>query len=318
MKRLVPVFLVLTLTAVPAWAGGPAAIAVPGFALWRLEQPVRITGHESDTFAPGFHSRYRTMEVDIDEEILRQIELPVLTDLFIGKLAGSSKFTVVERSRAEALLGGMERNTDGSADAGKMLERGAELGVQYVALGTLTYAAHDLEREPVAYTSRINLLERGEIRVELRVIEVATGRIVAAVPGKGRIERRIREAAAEPGPLPGSMLADLREELAHDLMVHTVDAFFPFKVVSVSENVVIADRGENFRIREGEAFEVIRRGAPVRDPDTGGVIAFDEEVLGRAVVTGVRPKACRLEAAEGSPKVLPGDVLRPLGVENSR
>jgi curli biogenesis system outer membrane secretion channel CsgG len=321
MNRTVRVLLVLVLTlfaAAPAFSGSPATIAVPGFSLWRLEQPVRILSHESDAFASVIHSRYRDVEVEIDEEFLKQIELPVLTDLFIGKLAGSSKFAVVERSRAEAFLSGVEKAAEGPSGAEEVLKRGAELGAQYLALGTLTYAAHDIEREPVAYTSRTNLLERGEIRVELKIIETSTGRIAAAVPGKARIERRIKQEAAGPGSLPGSMLADLREELAHDLMVRTVDAFYPFKVVSVNGSAVIADRGENFRIRTGEVFEVIRWGEPVKDPDTGEVIAFDEQVLCRAVVTGVFPKACRLETAGGSAKVLPGDVLRPAGAEVSR
>jgi hypothetical protein len=313
MKRLLSLVLPIIFAACPAMAAEPALIAVPRFTLWTIEQPVRITGHEYDTFAPVGHTRYRTVEVDIEEEFLKEIELPVLTDIFIRKLVGSAKFTVMERSRADVLLDEIEGKNDGSVDGSALLNRGRMLGARYIAIGTLTYAARDVERESVAYTSRTDLVERGEIRVDLRILEVATGRIAASVPGKGKIERRIREGAAEPRPLPGSLFADLREELAHDLMTRAVDALYPFKVVSVKEGTVVADRGENFRIKNGEVFDVIRQGAPIVDPDTGNVIAFDEEVLDRVRVTQILEKACRAEIVTGSTRIRPGDILRPAG-----
>ncbi len=310
MRRLICLVLPVVFAAVGAAASEPVSIAVPRFTLWTIEQPVKVIEQEYDTLAPGAHTRYRMREVEIPEEILREIELPVLTDIFIRKLADSSKFSVIERAKADVLAEEIEKGGDGSA----LAKKGRSLGVQLIAVGTLTYAARDIELKPVAYTARNDRVERGEIRVDLRILDVDTGRIVATVPGKGRIERRIREDTAEPRPMPGSLIVDLREELAHDLMAGTVDALYPFKVVTVKGKTAFADRGGNFRIQKGEMFDVIRRGSPIVDPDTGGVIAFDEEVLDRVVVTDVLPKACRVESVSGSSRISPGDILKPADV----
>lgn len=313
MKRLIWLVFPAVFAALSLEAAEPASIAVPGFTLWTVEQPRRITEHEYETHTPGALTRYQRREVELPKELLKEIELPVLTDIFIRKLVGSGKFTVVERAKADVLLGETERAKEGPHERSAVAKKGGALGVQYVALGTLTYAARDVELKPVAYTGRTHRIERGEIRVDLRILEVPTGRIVASVPGQGRLERRIDEDTLEPRPLPGSFIADLQEELAHDLMVRTVDALYPFKVISVKGGTAFADRGENFRIQKGEVYEVLRRGEPVIDPDTKEMIAFDEEVLDRVTVTGVFQKACRLETGNTASGVRPGDILRSTG-----
>ena len=313
MKRLAWLILPAVFAALPLEAAEPASIAVPRFTLWSLEQPKKITEHEYETHTPGALTRYQRREVELPEELLKEIELPVLTDIFIRNLAGSGKLTVVERAKADVLLAEIERAEGGELGHSAVAKKGGALGVQYVALGTLTYAARDVELKPGAYTQRTHRIERGEIRVDLRILEVPTGRIVASVPGKGRLERRIDEDTLEPRPLPGSFIADLQEELAHDLMIKTVDALYPFKVVSVRGGTAFADRGQNFRIQKGEVYEVIRRGEPVIDPDTKEVIAFDEEVLDRVTVTDVFQKACRIETGNTASRIRPGDILRSAG-----
>ena len=313
MKRLAWLILPVIFAALPLEAAEPVTIAVPGFTLWTLEQPRKVTEHEYETHTPGALTRYQKREVELPENLIREIELPVLTDTFIRKLVGSGKFTVVERAKADVLLDEIERAEEGSPDDGAVAKKGGVLGAGYVALGTLTYAARDVELKPVAYTGRTDRIERGEIRVDLRILEVPTGRIVASLPGKGRLERRVAEDTREPRPLPGSFTVDLQEELAHDLMVRTVDALHPFKVVSVKGGTAFADRGENFRIRKGEIYEAVRRGAPVTDPDTKEVIAFDEKVLGRVTVTDVFQKACRVETDDSDLRIRPGDILRSTG-----
>lgn len=313
MKRLAWLVLPAVFAALPLEATEPASIAVPRFTLWTVEQPRKITEHEYETHTPGALTRYQRREVELPEELLKEIELPVLTDAFIRKLVGSGKFTVVERSKADVLLDEIERAEEGALGRSAVAKKGGLLGVEYVALGTLTYAARDVELKPVAYTRRTDRVERGEIRVDLRILEVPTGRIMASVPGQGRIERRIAEDTREPRPMPGSFIVDLKEELAYDLMVRTVDALYPFKVVTVRDGAAFADRGQNFRIQKGEVYEVIRRGEPVTDPDTKEVIAFDEEALGRVTVTDVFQKACRIETGNTASRIRPGDILRPAG-----
>ncbi|MGB4109756.1 MAG: hypothetical protein WBL38_07875, partial [Desulfomonilia bacterium] len=163
MRRLICLVLPVVFAAVAAAASEPVSIAVPRFTLWTIEQPVKVIEQEYDTLAPGAHTRYRMREVEIPEEILREIELPVLTDIFIRKLADSSKFSVIERAKADVLAEEIEKGGDGSA----LAKKGRSLGVQLIAVGTLTYAARDIELKPVAYTARNDRVERGEIRVDL-------------------------------------------------------------------------------------------------------------------------------------------------------
>ncbi len=313
MKRLACLVLPVIFAALSLDAAEPASIAVPRFTLWTLEQPGKVTVEEYETHTPGALTRYERQEVEVPEEVLKEIELPVLTDIFIRKLVGSGKFTVVERAKADVLLDEIERAEEGSLDRSAVAKKGGALGVGYVALGTLTYAARDVELKPVAYTRRTDRIERGEIRVDLRILEVPTGRIVASLPGQGRIERRIAEDTRGSRPMPGSFSVDLQEELAHDLMVRTADALYPFKVVSVKGGTAFADRGQIFRIRKGEVYEVIRRGDPITDPDTKEVIAFDEEVLDRVTVADVFQKACRVETGATASRIRPGDILRSVG-----
>jgi hypothetical protein len=75
----------------------------------------------------------------------------------------------------------------------------------------------------------------------------------------------------------------------------------------------MANRGHNFDIMPGTTYNVMRRGAPIKDLDTGTVLDREENIVATAKVIDVHEKLCILEVFEGTRFVMKGDVLKPRG-----
>jgi len=298
------------LSSIPAYAAKPT-IAVPRFTIWKIEHKGKETQHSYVTASPSGVSEYRLTEIENREDVLKEIELPALTDIFVRHLVESGKFSVVERAKVDKILGEIEMGEKGLIDKQKIINKGKLLGADYLAIASLIYADAGVGYKPVPYTERFFRIEKGIIKVDIRVMKTSTGEIITAQLGEGIIENKVMVPSRRFLPLSTSFYHDLQEALAQDLATKVVDAFYPFSVVLVKEKTITANRGKNFNITTGDVYDIIRRGESIKDPDTGEILGYDEEKVGAAKIIDVRQKLCSAEVIEGSGIVV-GDILRPV------
>jgi hypothetical protein len=294
-------------------------IAVPRFTVWTVETTGRVTETVIKNYSALGGMEYRQLDIKNGRSRLKEIDCPVLTDVFIRHLVNSGRFTVVDRAKTDKILGEIKLGEEGFTDPSAMVKKGKMLGAQYLVVGTVVQADMGYELKDVPYTEQHVLYEKGVIRVEMRVLETETGRIISAQLGEGLTAKRKPFDSKAYGTkleqydpfFDQPFVQDMYDALAVDLTSKTVNAFYPFKVVAVSGNSITANRGRNFGIAIGDIYNITRKGEQVKDPDTGKILGNRETIVTTAKVEGIQEEMCTLTVADVNVTVKNGDVLKP-------
>jgi len=293
-------------------------VAVPRFTIYKIENTGKIKAKTVRNYSVLSGYEYTELEIENGKSRLNEIDCPVLTDVFVRHLSNSGRVTVVERSKADKIMGEIKLGEDGYLDAAALVKKGRLLGAQYLVIGTVIQADMGFEIKEVPYTEQHTLYEKGAIRVEARVIETETGRIVTAKLGEGLTTKK----KAIPSNAYGTkleqydpffdqpFLQDMYNALATDLTSKVVSAFYPFKIALVSDKTVTANRGSKFGIAVGDVYSVFREGDEVKDPDTGKILGKAEQIIAVATVDSVQDEMCTLVLSDIKMPVKTGDVLK--------
>ncbi len=247
-------------------------------------------------------------------------------------LVQSEAFTVVDRERMLEVLREINFGQSKYADPDSAPEQGQMLAVRYLLEGTIcrnqdrslkgqvevegTYK--DLNEYKPNFREnlyqgkkRLNderfnaMLDRREKNVTrhnqralagtacyLSVYEVRTGEVVAAIMGLGaNANEAINEAV---------------EELIVELADKQPDPY----VAAVTGEKIYLDVGAANGLKVGDAFQVVRVEASVRDRD-GNIIGKQESEVGEIEVVEIRPQMCIAKVVHKVSDVARGDIARP-------
>jgi curli biogenesis system outer membrane secretion channel CsgG len=294
-------------------------IAVPRLSVWTVESTGQVTETKVNSYSPWGGTTYSQINIQNGRSRLKEIELPNLTDVFIRHLAGSGKFKILERAKVDKVLGEISMGEAGLTDPASSVKKGKLLGAEYFVVGTVFQADLGFDIREIPYTKEQQVRDKGVIRVELRIIETDTGKIISSEVGEGiavktkSLEKKVYGARLEKYDPFFDMpfMHDLFDALANDLTTKTVNSFFPFRVIIVKDNVITANRGSNFGINAGDVYNVIRTGGAIKDPDTGKTIGKQEAVVGKATVLTVQKEVSTLSLTGVKGDVRQGDILKP-------
>ena len=203
------------------------------------------------------------------------------SDIHSARLAESGKFLLFERSDADRILRAID---EGSLD---------ELGLpaDYLILGSVA----EFGRETVSRTgvwSRTKL-QRARARVNVRLVDVRTSRVIFADEGAG-------EAFSEAGTVLGigtrasydSTLNDQAisaaiSKVVNNLLERLLDQPWRSWVLAVGADAVTIGGGPSQGIAAGDRFALVRRGETVRNPQTSAAVELPGEKVGVLEVTSV-------------------------------
>lgn len=306
-RCLIPLLLVLMTTPLLA---APPTVAVAPFTFWTMTQEGSISHDYTRTTGPWGVDITTHTEINIQPDVLKELDLPTLTDTFIRHLTRTGTFAVLERAKTEKLLEEIRRAKQDTLDPEALPRQGRLIGADYLALGTLVLAEAEVKHKPIPYTSsRYDQITSGTLKLDLRLVETATGTVVNAVLGETHLEQRDMTSVKTATQPSAAFLRELQETLARDLATRLVDEHAPFTVVHVQQDTITVNRGTNFDITPGQTYALYRRGQLLTDPQSGQPLGYVEEPLGTATITHVLP---RLSRATSDAEVRPGDILRKL------
>jgi curli biogenesis system outer membrane secretion channel CsgG len=265
--------MVLILLAGPANAkGSKATIAVLPF---KAISKIIATG-------PGFSS------ITWDEE-----QTNLLTADFVTTLVNSRKFNVVEREEVASLIKEKEFIDSGHAvDMGRggVVGLGVSLGADYLILGQIEHIDLKAASRSIPYTTMVTSVVSGTMIVNMRIIDVRGGTIVAAT----KIETRRSEKGEQSLPI---LLERLKEKTVLNLVDEVIEGVFPVKIAQVVGQQVILNRGKgSVRFKEGAILSVYStEGGEIFDEDTGESLGMVEVEVGKVRITEMRPKFTKAE-----------------------
>jgi len=231
-----------------------------------------------------------------------------LQDQLTTRVVGSRKFTVLTRKNlrwVDQELAFLETRDVAPEERAKL---GALLGADYVVAGRLDRLAVHTERKTVKLTGYSVESKSAEVRLTLSVYNVGSGAIEWEESytrdfswGDDELERD--GALRNDGPLAVSMLELGAEDLSRRLLMRT----FPPKVMLIDRETAAPtfylNAGEAL-LSVGDTLDLVSRGAPLLDPDTGEVLGHLDRRLGTLRVVTTEAKLSRAQLVAPTPEIL--------------
>jgi hypothetical protein len=230
------------------------------------------------------------------------VENPGYTSYVIDALVNSRKLDVLERENLGAVIKELDFGESDYADVAKVVKMGRMLNADYVVVPEIRYLSLTLENKEVPFINQKQALVKGKFATNVRVVDVATGKIVASNIGDVQKQIRLKEAN---GPA-GRQIYDFIEELygvsGKIEAANVIDTAYPIKVVAVAGGALTINRGKG-AIVLGEVLEVYQAGEMMTDPDTKENLGFHETKVGKAKVVEVNEKTAKAEVLESAGEI---------------
>lgn len=228
----------------------------------------------------------------------------------------TGKMDVMERMQWETILTEQGLGEAGLTGAGG--EIGGLTGVDYYVYGTITrFGAQRRGFDFEGLVGRTRLST--EMGVDLKVTDVATGRIVVADSVKATIDRgsRFEIAGYKRRQDTADPFADVQETVAAKIAEAVVTSRIPVKVIQVQDDGTLILNYGNVFFNPGDQLAAYEVGEQFIDPDTGEVLGSEETQTGVAEIVRAEPKFARARTVVGT--VGAGTTLRRLvGTEKMR
>ncbi len=253
-----------------------------------------------------------------------------VSDILVNKLVDGGNFSVIERSRLDAVLKEQNLGASGRVDAASAAQIGKILGVDLVIIGSITQ--FDLQQS----TSGGSFLGIGSVtkdtnafvQLNIRVINTTTAEILAVVEGKGNATQSDTQTAilgyqgGSATSNEGKLLTAATQQAADQVIVGLDSkaqqlATAPRAISSVNSVVaatsggqVILNKGATSGYQVGMKLSIERVTQTVKDPATGKLLRQLTQKIGLAEIVEVDESSSVAKIVAGG-KFKVGDVAKP-------
>ncbi|MEO8296021.1 MAG: CsgG/HfaB family protein [Gemmatimonadota bacterium] len=238
-----------------------------------------------------------------------------MADALITSLVQAGRFDVVERERLDLVMSEQNLAQTGRVDPATAARVGKILGAELVVFGLVT-GATEQKIDKFSYD-----LIRVDVSIDVRAVNVSTGRVVISESAKGSDSARIITTAngsVVSGPTNYDPLYMEASRRALNRSATLVSAAAPLVgyVVALGDRTVTIDLGENRGVKTGDTFIVFRRGAEIIHPVTRERVGWEKSILAAVEITVTESELATariLNSASGA-ELKPGDfvVFRPV------
>lgn len=236
------------------------------------------------------------------------------------QLVQSGKFSVIERSRLEAIMAEQRLGQSGAVDASTAAEIGQLLGVQAIVTGAITSFSIDETGGGIGPFQAS--FGEAESQLDVRLVNTTTGEIMMAAEASGkekfggaRFEDVNFQRSYDAGIAQKALRPAVKEAVEKIVAMESQLAAIkpkapPGEIVGSSDGGVYINRGENFDVRAGQRFDVYRVVDEIRNSD-GEILDRITEQVGVVEVTRVLSQSSVCEVVSGDAQE--GDEVRPQG-----
>ncbi len=210
------------------------------------------------------------------------------SDILLTELGKSQKFILIERAKLDKVMEEQKLQTTGMIDANTVAQMGKMLGLDAIVVGVVSQFG--VKTGGSDYLLTQSKQQVAECTVDIRVIEVETGKILYIDSGKG-VAKSSKGSFLGMGTKGGYDETlegeSLRAAIAKfvDNIIYQVNARqWSCRVAEVDENNIYLDAGQESNLKLGTKLVVYRQGKEIRSPDTGMVIGKTEEKVGEIEV----------------------------------
>ncbi len=249
-----------------------------------------------------------------------------MSDMLATALFKTGKFDVIEREKLNLILKEKNMALQGVAaasDAGKL---GAVLGVDYIITGTVSEFGMNKFNVGGAGGGFHGFggvgvkTQNARVVVDIRIVDVGSGQIVAADQGEGKETAAGLTAGGGdwnsfggisfgsegfdstlPGKATRKAIANLVEKIS--------GALYKAKIIDVSGNEVTINIGTASGLKKNQVMTVFNAGKEIRDPDTGAVLGQKKEWVGEVKIVAVEDKYSTGVILKGAGVIQSGNLV---------
>ncbi len=255
-----------------------------------------------------------------------------VADLLVAKLVRDGACTVIERKDLTRLMDEQNLGNSDRADAATAARVGRILGVDAIILGAVTrfdHADRTTGHPHSYYGFHVGSLTKtthdvkADVAVTARIVSPETAEILSVADGSATIDKKnVKEDAADRYSGAGNPAADvLNDALTKAVADMAVQLEAKIAALPVSErridaavadvnpSRIVINAGAAQGLKAGDKLELWRPGKPIRDPDSGKILRWDDERLGVATITDV-DAASAAATYQSSSAVQVGDRVR--------
>lgn len=233
-----------------------------------------------------------------------------ITDMLTTELFKTGAFEVYERSRMEAIAREQSLSATGVLDPGTAVSLGRIAGVETVVIGAVTEFSFNqsggLIPLPIGGWGGVAVgSQKATVALDLRVIDVETGKVRMVAREKGTADKSIGGIATQYGGYFESENGGILAAAAYDCVVKVarkMQAMVPgsaHKVLSASGSSVTVNVGSNDGVQPGQLMAVFFETNPIVDLD-GSILGVEREYLAVLKVKEAQGAYSKCEVVKGS------------------
>ena len=233
-----------------------------------------------------------------------------ITDMLTTELFKTGAFEVYERSRMEGIAKEQRMSATGVLDPNTAVSLGRIAGVETVVIGAITEFSFNQSGGviplPIGGWGGVAVgNQKATVALDLRVIDVETGKVRMVAREKGTADKSIGGIATQYGGYFESENGGILAAAAYDCVVKVarkMQAMVPgsaHKVLSASGSSVTINVGSNDGVQPGQLMAVFFETNPIVDLD-GSILGVEREYLAVLKVKETQGAYSKCEVVKGS------------------
>ena len=235
------------------------------------------------------------------------------SDILVTELGKSGKFIIIERERLVKIIEEQKLGLTGLLDSNTAAGVGNMLGASAVVLGTISNFGVDTESGGAIITQ--SKRQRASCTVDVRVVDVETGRVIYTDTGKGVAEKSsgtflgVGSSAGYDETLEGESLRAAIVKLTENIISQISSVPWTCHVAEISEEKIYIDAGRMSGMETGTKLSVYSQGKEIMSSTTGLVLGREEKKTAVLEITGfLGEDGAVVKVLEG--KVQKGDLCK--------
>ncbi|WP_293901128.1 CsgG/HfaB family protein [Phenylobacterium sp.] len=253
------------------------------------------------------------------DDLAHSGQAAVLSAMIETAIANTSKFRVIEREHLGKLVGEQARAKSGLVTTNTPGKIGGFEGADFLIYGTIT-TIQALNRADVGSNLVAGIMSGNNratpncnntyatIGLDIKITDARSGEVKYVT----RINETQRSATACGGGAGAIDTGSLMRAAADKVASGLVTTIYPIQIAAIQpDGVIVLNYGEG-AVQEGAVMGIYSKGAVIRDPATGEVLANDEVQLGFLRIIGVTGRVSRavpITMLSARPDI--GAIVRP-------
>ena len=210
------------------------------------------------------------------------------SDVLLTELGKSEKFILVERAKLDKIMEEQKLQTTGMIDVNTVSQMGKILGLDAVVVGSISQFG--VKTGGSDYLLTQSKQQVAECTVDIRVIEVETGKILYIDSGKGMAKSSkgsflgMGTKGGYDETLEGESLRAAIAKFVDNIVERVNARPWSCRVAEADDDNIYLDAGTESNLKLGTKLSVYSQGKEIRSPDTGMVIGRTETKVGELEV----------------------------------